>query len=107
MGYEKFSFYTFLTHSKPPNHSRPVTRPAIFRGQIFFKKAGFLKTGLVQGRRATVSALTHGWHMSWVEFQGHTRHTIISSKLCRQSSFLKINHNEIRNYIFVLFLNTV
>jgi hypothetical protein len=54
MGYEKFSFYTFLTHSKLPNHSRPVTRPAIFRGQIFFKKAGFLKTGLVQGRLATL-----------------------------------------------------
>jgi hypothetical protein len=55
MGYEKFSFYTFLTHSKPLNHSRPVTRPAIFRGQIFFKKAGFLKTGLVQGRLATLT----------------------------------------------------
>jgi hypothetical protein len=58
MGYEKFSFYTFLTHSKPPNHSRPVTRPAIFRGQIFFKKAGFLKTGLVQGRLATLIRIT-------------------------------------------------
>jgi hypothetical protein len=54
MGYEKFSFYSFLTHSKPPNHSRPVTRPAIFRGQIVFKKAGFPKTGLVQGRLATL-----------------------------------------------------
>ena len=47
----KTGFYPFDTFKATHIQSRP----AISRGQIFLQAAGFLDTGLVQGRLATVN----------------------------------------------------
>ena len=81
-------FYTF----KAPNHSRPVTRPAIFRGQNFFKKAGFLKTGLVQGRLATLVCIATALCTSllWQYCQAKSFQNL-PARLAKNSAAEKIN----------------
>jgi hypothetical protein len=47
-------FYLFDTFAAIKNPSRPLSRPAIYHGQIFFYTAGFLEIGCGHGHLATL-----------------------------------------------------